>query len=109
MESEVFGLADIILSNSIWKAIAVFVMGYVAVSIVKSVATSIFQYIMLKTDQFGIGSIIEYNKKRYVIREIGFRRIALEDKETREWHYIATKDWMHMILVIPYDATKPGD
>ena len=109
MESEVFGLADILLSNSIWGAIAVFVMGYVAVNIVKSLATSLFQYIMLKTDQFGIGSVIEYNRNRYVIREIGFRRIALEDKDTREWYYIPTKDWTQMILVIPNDSAKPGD
>jgi hypothetical protein len=109
MENEVFGLADIILSNSVWGAIAVFVMGYVAVNIVKSVATSIFQYIMLKTDQFGIGSVIEYKGKRYVIREIGFRRIALEEKTTREWYYIATNSWMHMILIVPVDASKPGD
>lgn len=109
MESEVFGLADIILSNSVWGAIAVFVMGYVAVNIVKSVATSIFQYIMLKTDQFGIGSVVEYNKGRYVIREIGFRRIALENLKSREWFYIPTKDWTEMILVIPVDTAKPGD
>ena len=107
MESEVFGLADIILSNSIWGAIAVFMMGYVAVSIVKSIATSIFQYIMLKTDQFGIGSVIEYKNKRYVIRELGFRRIALEDKNTREWYYISTKDWVNMVLVIPVETTRP--
>ncbi len=109
METEVLGLADIILSNSVWGAIAVFVMGYVAVNIVKSLATSIFQYIMLKTDQFGIGTIVEYNKSRYVIREIGFRRIALEDKLTREWYYISTKDWTKMILVIPLDGTKAGE
>jgi hypothetical protein len=109
MEEEVFGLADIILSNSVWGAIAVFIMGYVAVSIVKSMASSIFQYIMLKTDQFGIGSVVEYKNKRYVIRELGFRRSALEDKKTREWYYISTKDWGNMILVIPVEDSRPGD
>lgn len=109
MESEVLGLADIILNNSVWAATAVFVMGYVLVSIVKSVAVSIFQYIMLKTDQFGIGSVIEYKGKRYVIREIGFRRIALEERTTREWYYIATNSWMHMILIVTVDVSKPGE
>ena len=109
MESEVVGLADIILSNSVWGAIAVFMMGYVAISIVKSIASSIFQYIMLKTDQFGIGSIVEYKGSRYVIRELGFRRIALEHKVNREWYYIATKNWINMVLVIPTESTKPGD
>lgn len=109
MESEVIGLVDIIVNNSIWNAIAIFVMGYVAVGIVKSVASSIFQYIMLKTDQFGIGTVVEYQKKRHVIRELGFRRIVLEEVETQEWYYISTKNWVEMVLVIPVDNTKPGD
>lgn len=109
MQNEVFGLADIILSNSVWGAISVFVMGYVAVNIIKNIATSILQYIMLKTDQFGIGSVVEYNKKRFIIREIGFRRISLESFDTREWYYMPTKDWNQMILVIPNDSAKPGE
>lgn len=109
MESEVFGLADIILSNSVWGAISVFIMGYIAVNIIKTIATSIFQYIMLKTDQFGIGSVVEYNKRRFIIREMGFRRIALECHDSREWYYMPTKDWSQMILVIPIESAKPGD
>ena len=109
MESEVTKLADTILHSTVWGVIIVFMMVYIITSIVKSIASSTFQYIMLKTDNFGIGSVIEYNKTRYVIRELGFRRIALENTETRELFYIATKDWNKMILVIAFESNKPGD
>ena len=107
MDNNVFiDLATAVVSTNIWKMIMLFMVAYISGSIVKGIASTIYEFIMIKTDIFGVGSVVEYEGKRGVIRSMGFRRIVIEVTGKHESIYIRTFDWPKLILVVPHDEGK---
>ena len=103
---ELTGLVDVLTSFELWQAIFVFIVGFVILNIIKSIASNIFQFILFKTDVFGIGSYVEYKGKKGIIKEIGLRRILLELEGENSTMYIRTMDWKNLILIIPDELPK---
>lgn len=103
MEHNVFvDIANAFVTTNLWKMIVMFMVAYISGSIVKGFASTIYEFIMIKTDIFGVGSVVEYDGKRGVIRSMGFRRIVIEITGKHETIYIRTFDWPKLILVVPH-------
>lgn len=98
---EFTGLVDALASFKLWQAILVFIVSFVILNIIKSIASTIFQFIMFKTDVLGIGSTVEYKGKKGMIKDIGIRRILIELEGENSTLFIRTMDWKNLILIIP--------
>ena len=106
---ELSGLIDVLTSSELWQAVLVFIVGFVIISLLKNIASTIFQFILFKTDVFGIGSYIEYKGKRGVIKYMGLRRITIELEDKSSTIYIHTTDWKNLILIISDDLNSKKD
>ena len=106
---EITGLVNVLTSYELWQAVFVFIVGFVVLNIIKSIASNIFQFILFKTDVFGIGSYVEYKGKKGIIKEIGLRRILLELEGENSTMFIRTMDWKNLILIIPDELGKNKD
>lgn len=96
--------ATAFINSSLWKVVFIFIVAYIAGNIIKSMASTIYQYIMIKTDIFGVGSVVDYKGIRGTIRNIGLRRIELDVKDSCMVMYIRTFDWPNLILIVPYEC-----
>ena len=92
--------AEQIISSHIWKAMLVFVIIFIMGGLIKATATMIFEYILIKTDLFGVGSIIYYSGKKCEILNIGMRRTKLKVLSTKEVKFVRTGDWRKFELVL---------
>lgn len=101
METHVNQVAEGFIASPIWTISLLFIVSYIIIGIIKSTATSIFSYILVKSDVYGLGSYVDYKGNRYIIRDIGMRRIKLESEDFTETRYISTLDWKSMELIIP--------
>ena len=101
MENQVNEVATGFINSAVWELSLLFIVSYIVIGIIKSTATSIFSYILVKSDIYGLGSYVDYKGSRYIIRDIGLRRIKLETVDFTETRYISTLDWKSMELVIP--------
>ncbi len=89
------------VSSNLWKGILIFILVQVAWMTIKRITALINEWIKIHTDNFGIGSTVYHNKKKCIIRHIGFRRIELCDFETGESKYVKTSEWDKFELVVP--------
>lgn len=98
---EITNLVDILASSQLWQAIVVFIIGFVVLNILKTIASTIFQYILFTSDIYGIGSYVEYKGKRGIIKHRGLRRISIELETESATMYISTMDHKNLILIMP--------
>ena len=107
MEHNVFvDLSNAVVTTNLWRMIIMFMIAYISGSIVKGIASTIYEFMMIKTDIFGVGSVVEFQGKRGVIRSMGFRRIVIDITGKNETIYIRTFDWPKLILIVPYEGNK---
>lgn len=97
-------LASTLIESSIWKLMLIATVAVLISLFIKYTATVIFDYIMLKSDLIGIGTIVEYENKRYTIRDVGFRRLTLEQNHTNknnkhEKIYVIASEWRKMHII----------
>lgn len=101
-------IATALVSSAMWKILLIIIVGLIIANIVKYVSTVIFDYIMLKSDLIGIGTIVEYENKRYIIRDISFRRLTLESKDQNknkhEKIYVLIDEWRKMHIVYTFEG-----
>lgn len=107
--NELSALVSVLTSSDLWQAVVVFIVGFILISILKSVARTIFQYILFKTDVFGIGSYVDYKGTRGVIKEMGLRRITIKLEDRKSTMYIHTTDWKNLILIVSNDIKFKKD
>jgi len=89
------------IASNLWKAILVFILVYVSGSSIKRLANIVNEFVRIRTDVFGIGATIYFNRERAVIRNIGFRKIELYIIEKKESRYVRTAEWKNFELVVP--------
>jgi len=99
MEKDIVLATEQLIASHLWKVIITFIVAFVGISLIKQIATNIFELILLKTDLFGIGSHIYYNGKKARICKIGFRRTELYMLESKETIHIRTLNWRKFELV----------
>lgn len=99
--TELEGLVSSLTSGALWQAVVIFIVGYVLINLIKTTASTIFQFILFKTDLFGVGSYVEYKGKKGIIKEIGLRRIKIEMEDRDSTMFISTSDWKELLLIIP--------
>jgi hypothetical protein len=100
MDAQILGdTAWAVLDSRFWAISQLFIITYIIGALVKGVASSLYEFIIIKTDILGSGSLVEYQGKRSTIQDIGLRRILLK-REGGELLYIRTKDWHKMTLII---------
>ena len=99
MEKEIVSAVEQIVASHLWNVILVFIVSFVVLSLIKQIATNTFEYILIKTDLFGVGSLIYYNGKKARIMKIGFRRTQLYMMDTKELIHVRTLNWRKFELV----------
>lgn len=100
------GLIGAMTSIELWQAIAVFIVGFVIVNMIKNLANNIFQFILIQMDMFGIGTHVEYKGKRGVITEISLRRTVIKLDDEDAYMYIRNTDRKFLFLIMPNQPTK---
>ena len=58
MVREINQAVEQLVGNYIWNAIIIFIITFVAMSLIKYLGTLIFEFILIKTDVYGEGSDI---------------------------------------------------
>ena len=102
MDHNIFiDVANAVVTTNLWKMIIIFIFTYVTGSIVKGIASTIYEYILIKTDIFGVGSLVEYKGKRGTIRNMGLRRIEIHIESEHITIFIRTFDWPKLKLIVP--------
>ena len=99
---ELAGLITVLTTTKLWHAVIVFIVGFVIANIIRSVASSIFQYIMFKTADFGIGSYVDYKGVKCFIKHMGIRQTTLEIEGKDYTMHIRTANWIDLILIVPH-------
>jgi len=96
-------IATALIDSSIWKLLFIAILAVIIGFFVKYISTVVFDYIMLKSDMIGIGTTVEYEGKRYIIRDIAFRRLTIENKNqpknNTEKIYVLIGEWRKMHIV----------
>ena len=105
MNNEIVQLTEQLIAAHLWKAIFIFISSFVSISLIKQLAGNIFEYISLKIDVFGHGSLIYYNGKKATIKNLGLKRTDLYLIDTKETITIRTLNWRKFEL-IKEDAKK---
>ena len=105
MNQEIVMTAEHLISAHLWKAMAVFIIAFVIMGLIKHIASMIFEFILLKTDIFGRGSLLYYNGKKAQIKKIGLRRTKIHLLDTDEMIVIRTANWRKFEL-IDYTGSK---
>lgn len=106
MEQEVIAAAEQLMSSNLWKVAVIFIISFITIGLIKHIASTLFEFIMIKTDIFGVGSTIHYAGKKAIIKHIGVRRIELYMMATDESIFIRTADWKKFDLVVPNHIKK---
>jgi len=99
MENEVLVAAEALIAAHLWKAIILFIVSFIMVALIKQTAVNALNLILMKTDVFGIGSLIYYGGKKYRIQGIAFRRIELYRLDSKETISIRTENWKKFELL----------
>ena len=108
METEVFTISTLLLESSVWEAMALFIISFVVIHFVKAIANNIFQYLVIKTELFGIGTEVVYSGKNAIICEIKFRWIVLRDSKSGDTIYVKSDDWHKMTLIVSNNTKNDG-
>jgi len=99
MEQEIVAAVEQIVASHIWTVIVGFIASFVIISLIKQIAVNTFEFILIKTDLFGVGSLIYYGGKKARILRIGFRRTQLYMLDTKETMHVRTVNWRKFELV----------
>jgi len=99
MNNEIIQLSEQLVNAHLWKVIAIFIISFVLMGLIKHVATMVFEFVLLKTDIFGRGSLIYYGGKKAKIKKIGLRRTELYIIDKDETIIIRTSNWRKFELV----------
>lgn len=91
-----------IIESELWSIMILFTVTYLASVLIKDMAGALVNFILIKTDVFGVGSLVEFRGKRAVIRRIGIRRIKMVLEDSGDTAYILTADWKNLTLIIPF-------
>ena len=103
---ELTTLVSALTSTELWEAVVVFTVGFIIVSLIKTAATNIFQFILFKTGLHGIGSYVEYKGKRGIITHIGIRTIYIELENEEATMSVDVLDWKDILLILPDSVSK---
>lgn len=79
---------------------------FVFVQTVKQGLFHVVNYFLIRLDQFGIGSPVEYNGVKAKIRSIGFSKVVLDTPE--KTIYVSIDDFRKIDLIIPKDPHDCG-
>ena len=93
--------AETLIASNLWNGILIFIFVFVSGNMIKRVASIINEFVIIRTDTFGIGSTIYHNKQKAVIKHIGLRRIEIFMVESKESKYVLTSEWKKFELVVP--------
>ena len=75
---------------------------FVFVQTTKQGLFHIVNYFLIRLDQFGIGSPVEYNGEKAKIRSIGFAKVVLDTPE--KTIYVNIDDFRKIDLIIPKES-----
>jgi small-conductance mechanosensitive channel len=99
METQIIELTNQLLADNLWSAIKIFVISFILIGLVKSVASMLFEFVLVKTDIYGVGSTIYYNGTKAIIKDIGIRRITLYTIDNKETIIVGTAAWRTFVMV----------
>lgn len=106
LEESFAKIINVVFEEHLFSIILHFALVYISVFLVKSMAGTIIQYILLKTGLFGIGSVVEYNGHRGVITSIGLRWIAINFDDKKMFIHTTEQHKMHLVIPTNKDKTN---
>lgn len=99
--------ADAIVNSQVWKFAAIFILSYFILSGLNVTASTLFSFFLLKTDEIGISTEVEYQRKKWRVLSIGIRRIRMESLEEHYEIMVHTKEWRSMHIIIKPSYNPP--
>lgn len=107
---DVESTAEALYYTKFWELAVIFIIGYFILNSLKSVASTLFSFAQLKTDEIGMSTEVEYQRQHWRVVGIGLRRMELQSLD-KEYHLLVpTSSWKTMsIIVRPHSVKQMED
>lgn len=95
--------AEAFLNSNFWNISAIFIISYVLFNLVKTLASNLLIFILLKTDNVGLGTQVLYKNSKWEVTKIGFRHMRLKKSEENFSVFVSTSEWKDMWIIVPHE------